>query len=68
MTNAEKLILKDAKAKKAVTEVLKLFDGESYKFAADCLKSATYFLNVDSHFDLKNALKNISSLDDAKKN
>ena len=31
------------------------------------MKSASYFLNVDSHFDLKNALKNISSLDGAKK-
>ena len=68
MINAEKLILKDAKAKAAVTEVLKIFDGKSFKFAADCLKSATYFLNVDSHFDLKNALKNISSLELAKKN
>ena len=26
MTNAEKLILKDEKAKKAVTDVLKIFD------------------------------------------
>ena len=67
MTNAEKLILKDEKAKKAVTEVLKLFDGESYKFATDCLKSASYFLNVESHFNLKNVLKAISSLDGAKK-
>ena len=68
MTSAEKLILKDVKAKKAVTDVLKLFDGESYKFAADCLKSANYFLNVDSHFNLKNALKNISAIESAKKN
>ena len=68
MTNAEKLILKDENAKKVVTEVLKLLDGTSYKFASDCLKSAGYFLNVESHFNLKNAMKAINSLDGSKKN
>lgn len=68
MTNAEKLILKDENAKKVVIEILKLLDGTSYKFATDCLKSASYFLNVESHFNFKNTMKAISSLDGSKKN
>ena len=68
MTNAEKLILKDEKAKKAVTAILKLFDGKNYKFANAALNAAKSYLVEDSHFNAKNALKNISSLDGAKKN
>lgn len=69
MTNAEKLILKDAMAKKAILEVLKLFDGASHKFAAECLKAALRYLDTDSQFNFKNAVKNIDSLDKtAKKN
>ena len=62
MTNAEKLILKDAKAKKAVLDVLKMFDGKSYKFATDVLKSAKHYLDMDSKFDVYSAIDNIEKL------
>ena len=68
MTNTEKFVLKEDGAKETVTAILKLFDGKSYKFANAALNAAKSYLVEDSHFDLKNALKNISSLELAKKN
>lgn len=62
MTSAEKMILKDAKAKKTVIEVLKIFNGTSYKYASDCLKAAKFYLDVDSKFDAYSAIDNIEKL------
>ncbi len=68
MTNTEKFILKEDGAKETVTAILKLFDGKSYKFSNAALNAAKSYLVEDSYFNAKNALKNISSLDGAKKN
>lgn len=67
MTNTEKFILKDTKAKKAVTDILKIFDGESYQFANATLSVAKKYLNEESQFSAKSALNKINSLTDAEK-
>ena len=64
MTNTEKFILEENGAKETVTEILKILDGKSYSFADSALKTAKKFLNEDSNFNAKNALKKISELAD----
>ena len=66
MTNTEKFILKEKDAKEAVTALLKIFDGKSYKFANAALNTAKNFLNEDSQFKADSALKKIEQLIDAK--
>lgn len=66
MTNTEKFILKENGAKEAVTSLLKVLDGKSYSFADSALKTAKKFLNEDSHFNAKNALKKIDELTEIK--
>ena len=62
MTNAEKFILKETGGKEAVTALLKIFDGKSYKFANSALNAAKLFLNEESQFKAEKALQKINSL------
>ena len=66
MTNTEKFILKESGAKETVTEILKVFNGKSYKFANAALNAAKTFLNEDSTFQASNALKKIEGLTEIK--
>ena len=66
MTNTEKFILKENGAKETVTEILKVFNGKSYKFANAALNAAKTFLNEDSTFQAANALKKIEGLTEIK--
>lgn len=62
MTSAEKMILKDTETKKAVVDVLKIFNGKSHKYASDVLKAAKFYLDKNSKFDVYSAIDNIENL------
>jgi len=67
MTNLEKFILKEKDAKEIVVELLRLFDGKSYKFANAALNTAKTFLTEESQFKSDSALKKIEDLTSKKK-
>ena len=62
MTTTEKFLTKENGAKDSVIAVLKIFDGKSYKFANATLNTVKNFLNEESQFSAKNALKKIENM------
>lgn len=62
MTKAEKMIEKDVELKKTVVEILELFNNKSYKFATDALKTAKYYVEGESKFDVYSAVEKIETL------
>ncbi len=64
MTTTEKFLVQEKDAKETVTELLKMFDGKSYRFANAALNTVKKFLNEESQFKAANALQKINSLVD----
>ena len=60
-------MVKDAGAQKATIEVLKIFDGASYKFALEVLKAARFYLDAESKFDVGATITQIKELDKSAK-
>jgi len=61
MTKAEKLILKDELAKKAVIDVLSLFRGQSHKYTTDILKAALQFVSANAYFNFERTVQSINT-------